>query len=93
MFNMFNWKARTGTKIEVCALIWVAGLLTFWTVIIPLLCIKHSHLLPFRDNIKDVVYTLTGGGGGVVLVVEARKMVENSFGKKHPKQGKGEVND
>ena len=88
---MFKWKARTGTKIEVCALIWVAGLLTFWTVIIPLLCIKHPHLLPFRENIKDVVYTLTGGGGGVVLIVEVRKMVENSFEKKYVKQEEGEA--
>jgi len=91
---MFNWKARTGTKIEVCALIWVAGLLTFWTVIIPLLCIEYPQLIPFRENIKDVVYTLTGGGGAVVLIVEARKMVENSLGKKHEQEEiQEEIND
>lgn len=85
---MINWKARTGTKIEVCAIIWVAGILTFWVVVLPLLCIKYPQLIPFRENIKDVVHTLTGGGGAVVIIVEARKMVENSVGK-FRKQGKG----
>lgn len=85
----WRWNARTGTKIEVCAIIWVAGILTFWVVVLPLLCIKHPQLIPFRDNIKDVVHTLTGGGGAVVLIVEARKMVENSVGKMRSNRKEG----
>lgn len=89
---MFNWKARTGTKIEVCAIIWVAGVLTFWVVVLPLLCIPYPQLVPFRENIGPVVDRLTGGGGAVVLIVEARKMVENSV-EKIRKRGEDEGND
>ena len=88
----WRWNARTGTKIEVCAIIWVAGILTFWVVVLPLLCIKYPQLIPFRENIKDVVHTLTGGGGAIVLIVEARKMVENSV-EKIRKRGEDERND
>ena len=67
------------------------GLLTFWTVILPLLCIKHPHLLPLRENIQDVVDKLTGGGGAIVFIVELRKMIENSVGKM--RRQKEEAND
>ena len=69
---------RTGTKVEIGAVVWTAGIITFWTVILPLLCIDYPELLVFRENIKDVIYTLTGGGGAVVVVVELRKTFENT---------------
>lgn len=77
--NILIWSdnMRTGTRITIIALIWIALLVTFLVIGLPLLTIKFPHLLPYRENISVIIISLTTGGAGMFMINEIRKTFEN----------------
>jgi hypothetical protein len=69
----------------------VVLLLTVWECVgMPLLTIKYPILLPYRENIADIIKAFLGAGIIDFALNLGRTFLENTFGKnKNKKEGDG----
>lgn len=75
IIKTFNNIGRTGTKIVICWLIFVAFMMIWLLVIAPF--IPPAHKFFYQKDLATIITALLGSGGLLGSIVEIRKAIEN----------------